>query len=91
MIIALDFKYKQRSPRPRSLSAACVYKLALLLIYSDLTQLGELLHNIWRRISCERVISIFVTQEQRVLHKIVIFIIQKLYGLQVPYDNNEHK
>ena len=80
MIIALDFKFEQRSPRPRSLSqrflsAACIYNLALLLIYSDLTQVK--LHNIRRRISCERVISVFVTQEQRVLRKIVIFIIQK--------------
>ena len=37
-IIALDFKYEQQSPRPRSpsqwfLSAVCIYSLALLLIY----------------------------------------------------------
>ena len=47
MIIALDFRFEQRSSRPRSLSqrflsAACIYSLALLLIYSDLTQLSEL-------------------------------------------------
>ena len=47
MIIALHFKYEQRSPRPRSpsqrfLSAACIYNLALLLMYSDLTQLVSL-------------------------------------------------
>ena len=47
MIIALDFKFEQRSSRLRTLSqrflsAACIYSLALLLIYSDLTQLSEL-------------------------------------------------
>ena len=47
MIIAPDFKYEQRPPRPRSpsqrfLPAACIYNLALLLVYSDLTQLSEL-------------------------------------------------
>ena len=46
MIIALDFKYEQRSPRSRSpsqrfLSAACIYHLAPLLIYSDLTKLSK--------------------------------------------------
>ena len=72
-------KYEQRSPRPRSssqrfLCAVCIYSLALLLIYSDLTQLSELTQHKYRkslrsRISCERVISIFVTQRQRMLRK----------------------
>ena len=64
----------------RFFSAACIYNLAVLLIYSDLTQLSERTQHKYtkplrRRISCERVISVFVTQEQRVLRKIVIFII----------------
>ena len=73
-IIPLDLKYEQRSPRPRSpsqrfLFAACIYNLALLLIYSDLTQLSELTQHkytksLQRRVSSERFMSIFVTQRQ---------------------------
>ena len=69
MIIALDFKYEQRSPRPRFplqrfLSTACINNLALLLIYSDLTQLSELTHLNGGKSLMKRVIYVFVTQKQ---------------------------
>ena len=52
--------HSPRSPSQRFLSAASIYNLALLLIHNNLTQLVSL-HNIRRRISCERVVSVFVT------------------------------
>ena len=69
MIIALDFKYEQQSPRPRSpsqrfLSTACINNLALLLIYSDLTQLSELTHLNGGKSLMKRVIYVFVTSKQ---------------------------
>ena len=69
MIIALDYKYEQRCPRPRSpsqrfLSTACINNLALLLIYSDLTQLSELTHLYGGKSLMKRVICVFVTIEQ---------------------------
>ena len=71
--------FEHNSPRPRSplqrfLYAVCIYSLALLLIYSDLTQLSELTQHKYTkslrsRISCECVISIFVTRRQTMLRK----------------------
>ena len=88
MIIALDFKYEQRSPRPRSpsqrfLSAACIYNLAPLLIYGDLTKLSELTQHTKKNLSWTRYIRIFWTRTKSVaqdsdLHN------TKNYGSQVP-------
>ena len=61
-LIALDLNTSS-DPLPAFSFAAVslrIYNLALLLIHNNLTQLVSL-HNIRRRISCERVVSVFVT------------------------------